>query len=484
MATVRTRKDAWKLSSSDETLLWYGRAVAEMRKRPFTDPTSWRFQAAIHDYKPEQDPLASPDDPPPSEDEQKRFWLKCQHATWFFLPWHRMYLTYFERMVAAIVAQLNGPADWALPYWNYSDSNNPDARRLPPAFRDENLPDGSPNPLYVKERDAGNAGEEVATPRMVSLKCLTESDFEADPMGGSSGFGGPGPDPNHDDAGRIGSLEGTPHGSMHNAVGGWMGEFFTAGLDPIFWLHHSNIDRLWQVWRNRDRRHQDPPDASWQTTVTFEFNDGSGGVVALSPSQVVDTTAAPLSYKYEDVSDPLGAAPQPLLESVPVLSMAKTIPEMIGATEKPVALRGQVATTSFAVSPPTGPAAILESASPRKMYLNFENVTGDGKAIVYAVYLNLPAGADPDNHQELFAGLLPMFGVEHASEPTRQHPGGGLHYTLEVGDVIRTLQSKNAWDSGNVRITFVPESPRARLEAISVSASGPIQVGRVSLYTA
>lgn len=35
MATVRTRKDVWKLPSSDETLLWYGRAVAEMKKRPF-----------------------------------------------------------------------------------------------------------------------------------------------------------------------------------------------------------------------------------------------------------------------------------------------------------------------------------------------------------------------------------------------------------------------------------------------------------------
>ena len=61
-----------------------------------------------------------------------------------------------------------------------------------------------------------------------------------------------------------GLLEDTPHGGVHVLVGndfdqfgnpvraGWMGSFFTAGLDPIFWLHHANLDRLWQVWLELD----------------------------------------------------------------------------------------------------------------------------------------------------------------------------------------------------------------------------------------
>ena len=33
-----------------------------------------------------------------------------------------MYLGYLEKIVAATVAQLGGPQDWALPYWNYSSA--------------------------------------------------------------------------------------------------------------------------------------------------------------------------------------------------------------------------------------------------------------------------------------------------------------------------------------------------------------------------
>ena len=28
---------------------------------------------------------------------------------------------------------------------------------------------------------------------------------------------------------------------------------FMSPLDPIFWLHHANIDRLWEVWRGLPR---------------------------------------------------------------------------------------------------------------------------------------------------------------------------------------------------------------------------------------
>lgn len=70
---------------------------------------------------------------------------------WYFLPWHRVYL-YFERIVGEAVTELGGPADCALPYWNYSDGQRPQVRQLPPAFRAQTLPDGSPNALFVSER--------------------------------------------------------------------------------------------------------------------------------------------------------------------------------------------------------------------------------------------------------------------------------------------------------------------------------------------
>ena len=46
--------------------------------------------------------------------------------------------------------------------------------------------------------------------------------------------------------GFMGALEG-PHGWVHNAVGGTMGTS-TSPKDPIFWLHHGFIDKLWADW--------------------------------------------------------------------------------------------------------------------------------------------------------------------------------------------------------------------------------------------
>jgi tyrosinase len=57
------------------------------------------------------------------------------------------------------------------------------------------------------------------------------------------------------------------HGDVHNAVGGEMATE-RSPADPLFWLHHSNVDRLWAQWqgkhpgtrpRNSDERLQPPP---------------------------------------------------------------------------------------------------------------------------------------------------------------------------------------------------------------------------------
>ena len=84
---IRVRRDVSTLQPWDDALLWYAKAVAEMKKRPVGDPTSWRYQAAIHDYIPSDDPYADPSDVFPTSAEQDKFWRQCQHFSWFFLPW-------------------------------------------------------------------------------------------------------------------------------------------------------------------------------------------------------------------------------------------------------------------------------------------------------------------------------------------------------------------------------------------------------------
>lgn len=203
----------------------------------------------------------------------------------------------------------------------------------------------------------------------------------------------------------------------------------------------------------------------------------------MTSSQVTDTTAPPLLYDYQDVSDPLGAPPAPSVEAEGRPSMVKRpIPEMVGATDQPLTLTGETATASVPVSQPTGPAGAAAEAAeaPKRVYLNIENITSTGRPGSYSVYVNVPPGADPADHPELYAGLLPMFGVEESTDATREHPANGLHYTLEITDVVRALEAKNAWNPSEMRVTFVPKRRASRLETVAVSS--PVQVGRVSLY--
>jgi tyrosinase len=39
------------------------------------------------------------------------------------------------------------------------------------------------------------------------------------------------------------------HGGVHVRTGGDMGSVPTASYDPIFYLHHANVDRLWAQWQ-------------------------------------------------------------------------------------------------------------------------------------------------------------------------------------------------------------------------------------------
>ena len=46
------------------------------------------------------------------------------------------------------------------------------------------------------------------------------------------------------------ALEGAMHASVHIAVGGNMSGA-SSPSDPLFWLHHANIDRLWASWQSK-----------------------------------------------------------------------------------------------------------------------------------------------------------------------------------------------------------------------------------------
>lgn len=473
------RRDIWELSDEDPwhpVIEGYARAINVLKSREERDPTSWRYLAAIHGSN-----------IPRFRWPRGATWNECQHSSWFFLPWHRIYLHYFERVVREAVVRTGGPREWALPYWDYSDPERPDVRRLPPAFRDRQMPSGDPNPLFIEERDRRiKAGGAVAEGAVDISAALSEMDFTG-PMGGIAGFGGPVTGFSHG-GGTVGSLENTPHGGVHVGVGGvrppgFMSRFETAGLDPVFWLHHANIDRLWEVWLGLGGRRANPTDSRW---LNMRFRIGSGApAVALTVREVLDTTRPPLEYRYSNVSPPasfpgadlegrrgLAAEEGPMPEDL--------FPEMVGASENRVSLTAEPTEVEVAIDMPSGPArrGIAEEEQPQKVFLKIENVKGkDLVAPSYLVHVNLPSGADPAGHEDRRAGQISMFGVPEASEGMEEHSGSGLTFSFDITNIARQLQEAGDWDPERLRVTFTPVGA-------GEEQGGDISAGRVSLFYA
>ena len=481
---MRERKDVYKLPPGDQTLDWYAKAVAAMQALPQANPLSWRYQAAIHGI----DPLPR---------TMKGLWAECQHSTSFFLPWHRMYILNFERIVAMHVANLGGPIDWALPYWNYRTSD-PATLALPPEFVSPALPSGAANPLYVAQRSPiANAGSAVLGPRDVDLSTCLTSSGTTNPGGF---FGGP---PAAHFGQLAGALELTPHNAVHvqvgNTPGGWMADPDLAALDPIFWLHHSNIDRLWEVWLACDPLHQNLTSAYWLSGVTFQFHDATGSPVTMRTADVLNLTAPLLDYKYSDASCPIAftvtrpalGAPAPIGPGAAAPAgigtpMAAPQYELVGATLSAVQLGDQV--VHVPLPTPITPRAFRFAADKRAppptattkqlvqhVTLHLEHVTSADVAPTYDVFLNVPLGEEPNQHDDRLVARVAMFGIKQASDPRGPHGGGGQTFAFDVTQLYHRLADLGEIDPQNLRVSFVPVSP------LGVPH---VTVGRISLYFA
>src|SRR5579863_2997593 len=144
--------------------------------------------------------------------------------------------------------------------------------------------------------------------------------------------------------------------------------------------------------------------------------------------------------------------------------------EMVGATEAPVTLARDRNVAHIRMARPTGPAArATATTQKRRAYLNLENVTSDGVPSSYGIYLNLGDG-DPEQNRQLFAGLLPAFGVKEASQKDEHNPGSGLNRAIDVTHIVEWLQANNRWDPDHLHVTFVPRGKNA--------GEVPVKVGR------
>ena len=449
------------------------RAMQDTNTFPEDDPRSWFYQAAIH---------GSTRTPP--DRRARRSWNMCQHASFFFLSWHRMYIYYFERILRAA----SGDPDLALPYWNYSD---PAQRALPAPFRE---PSGPRNPLYVSRRQAGiNAGAELPASDVSAAQMFRSRNFL--PRQGSrlSFGGGRVPEPAHFSS-FTGLLEAQPHNTVHVKVGGWMGDPNTAAQDPIFWLHHANIDRLWERWLDRGDGRANPVNNSVWMDTRFAFFDEDGSRVEMSAREAIQT-ATQLDYVYDD--EPAGAVGAMGSSGAgarvgfaggflaPAAPGGAEEPALVGSTAR----QGEEEMIELGAEP-TRVEVELRAPTPdrdgeQRIVLGLDGVQYDeNPGVTYEVYLNLPEREQPDYRSDYYVGNVGFFGMEAGGHGEGGH-GHPANLSFDVTDNVSALRARGEWQERRAQVSFIARGlippPGEEVSAAEAAASAVTPTGRPRL---
>jgi tyrosinase len=152
--------------------------------------------------------------------------MHMQHTNARLLPWHRVFLYLFEE------ALHNYHPDVCVPYWDWTNAGEqhfPDW--LAPVLPTVHTPTQTITVTRAPGSEAWLASIAAGVP---SAMAQTSYDNFSAPINGI-------------------------HGMVHIWVGGTMSNVMVSPADPVFWLHHANLDRLWWTWYNSPAgNHQNP----------------------------------------------------------------------------------------------------------------------------------------------------------------------------------------------------------------------------------
>jgi len=220
-----------------------------------------------------------------------------------FLPWHREYLNRFEKAVQSVDSTLS------IPYWDWSSGDSQDTTDI---FTDDFIGPAGDSlngnritsgyfiendwPIHPELDQLGwglglRRSNDLLTPqKLTELESI--GDRAQDAVNGDNDF-----------ATFLSELEGA-----HNSVHVWVNFHMvamTSPNDPIFFLHHANIDRLWSKWQETHPGAENfNPDNSGQ--YGHRIDDGMwpwDGSTNITTSSLGTSTNMPIQSLLPQISD-------------------------------------------------------------------------------------------------------------------------------------------------------------------------------------
>lgn len=368
-----------------EMLLKFATAVERMQDIAISQSSSWRYQWYIHAIPPHMNnsPITKETEldrafglsNSPQRDLASDVWQTCQahHPGTdprMFLGWHRLYLLAFEDILRGVL----GDDQFALPYWDYTKD-----ARIPEAFRS---PTGHTASLYRANRTRTdtldiNAGDPMD-------KGTTVSPFNLNDM-------------KHEDFGIFSRmLDRNLHGSVHVGVGDTsnMGWVPTAAGDPIFWLHHCNIDRIWAGWNAAGGK--TPP-----TSRQFAFADRHNNRWMRDVASVSSLAGL---YAYD-------AVPRIPGEGLTSSTSGTGEPEVLAAsTSGPIRLGARPTRVTLSALADTSLTTAARASPNRAIVVLMEGVNSASQpGTLYEVFLDLPSDADRTSYRDHYIGTFNFF---------------------------------------------------------------------------
>jgi tyrosinase len=293
--------------------------------------------------------------------------------------------------------------------------------------------------------------------------------------------------PNYLALGFAGRVELAPHDNVHDYIGGYMGFIPVAANDPIFYVHHCQIDRLWACWAakpgatyNFGNDANSPSKQTW-STQQMTFVDENGNVVT-KPSGEADKTTD-LGYEYDSCPPPALIVAERSTERTLLASRRVNVTlaamQVEGVT---VGNKGARVILSPERPPSTGPGKkglVRPGPAPvaraTTLVLSGIKLISSPPAPLH-VFLNLPEGVAPDLTGPYYVGVINLFKFAIGEGSHAEHgPASRGEITFYVADVLARQRALGTWNGGPISVTVT-----------TLGAEGPpdksfVTIGKVEL---